>query len=70
MISPSAPRSARRPGTLSTPEWASEASLRGRLLAVRRRRIALRVRDWLGIGSVAAFSLTLFAVTFFSLLGR
>jgi hypothetical protein len=43
-------------------------SLRGRVLAVRRRRMALRVRDWLGIGVVAAFSLTLFAVTFFSLL--
>ena len=45
-------------------------SLRGRLLAVRRRRTALRVRNWLGIGVVAAFSVTLFAVTFFSLLAR
>jgi hypothetical protein len=45
-------------------------SLRGRVLAVRRRRMALRVRDWLGIGVVAAFSLTFFAVTFFSLLAR
>jgi hypothetical protein len=48
----------------------AQASLRGRLLAVRRRRLALRVRDWLGIGAIAAFSLTLFAVTFFSLIGR
>jgi hypothetical protein len=58
------------PGTLPRPEWAPQVSLRGRVLAVRRRRLALRVRDWLGIGVIAAFSLTLFAVTFFSLLGR
>jgi hypothetical protein len=40
------------------------------VLAVRRRRLALRVRDWLGIGVIAAFSVTLFAVTLFSLVGR
>lgn len=46
------------------------AHLRGRRLAARRRRLALRLRDWLGITAIACFSLTLFAVTFFSLLGR
>lgn len=56
--------------TLGVPALTPQASLQGRLLAVRRRRLALRVRDWLGIGVIAAFSLTLFAVTFFSLLGR
>jgi hypothetical protein len=30
----------------------------------------LRVREWLGVCLVACGSLTLFAVTFFSLLGR
>ncbi len=56
--------------TFDTPELTPQMSLRGRLVAVRRRRLALRVRNWLGIGLIAAFSLTLFAVTFFSLLGR
>jgi hypothetical protein len=65
-----APHSGGPSGTLSTPDWATQAPLRRRLVAVRRRRLALRVRDWLGIGVIAAFSLTLFAVTFFSLLGR
>ncbi len=69
MISPAPPLSGGPPRTLSTPDW-SEVSLRGRVLAVRRRRMALRVRDWLGIGVIATFSVTLFAVTFFSLLGR
>jgi hypothetical protein len=46
------------------------AHLRGRRLAARRRRLAVRVRDWLGITVIACFSLTLFAVTLFSLLGR
>ena len=45
-------------------------TLRGRRLAARRRRLVLRLRDWLGITVIACFSLTLFAVTFFSLLGR
>jgi hypothetical protein len=44
--------------------------LRGRRLAARRRRLFLHLRDWLGITVIACFSLTLFAVTFFSLLGR
>jgi hypothetical protein len=66
VISPAPPLRGGPPGTLSAPEM----SLRGRLLAVRRRRTALRVRNWLGIGVVAAFSVTLFAVTFFSLLAR
>lgn len=46
------------------------ATLRGRRLAARRRRFVVHVRDWLGIALVAGVSLTLFAVTFFSLLGR
>jgi hypothetical protein len=46
------------------------ATLRGRRLAARRRRLALHVRDWFGITLIACFSLTLFAVTFFSLVGR
>jgi hypothetical protein len=50
--------------------WARDLSLRGRRHAVRRRRLALRVRDWLGIGVISCLSLTLFAVTFFSLIGR
>jgi hypothetical protein len=45
-------------------------TLRGRRLAARRRRLALHLRDWLGITVIACFSLTLFAVTFFSLVGR
>ncbi|MEO8897242.1 MAG: hypothetical protein ABI352_06610 [Candidatus Dormibacter sp.] len=45
-------------------------TLRGRRLAVRRRRLALRLRDWLGITAITCLSLTLFAVTLFSLLGR
>lgn len=70
MISPAPPLPGVTSEPLSTPAWGAEISLRGRLVAVRRRRLALRVRDWLGIGVIAAFSLTLFAVTFFSLLGR
>ncbi len=69
MISP-APHPGGPPGTLTPADWTPEVSLRGRLVAVRRRRLALRMRDWLGIGVIAAFSLTLFAVTFFSLLAR
>jgi hypothetical protein len=45
-------------------------SLVGRRRVVRRRRRVLRMRGWLGTGFIACFSLTLFAVTFFSLLGR
>ncbi len=56
--------------TLDTPALTPQMSLRGRLVAVRRRRLAVRVRNWLGIGLIATFSLTLFAVTVFSLLGR
>lgn len=70
MISPAPPLPGSAPATLGSAAWTPEESLRVRLLAVRRRRLALRVRDWLGIGVIAAFSLTLFAVTFFSLLGR
>ncbi len=70
MISPAPSVPSGPSGTISTPEWAPEVSLRGRVLAVRRRRLALRMRDWLGIGVITAFSLTLCAVTIFSLLGR
>lgn len=49
---------------------AAPASLVGRRRVVRRRRLVMRVRDWLGIGVIACFSVTLFAVTFFSLVGR
>jgi hypothetical protein len=70
LISPAPPLSAGPPQTIDTAAWAPAASLRGRLLAARRRRLALRVRDWLAIALIAGFSLTLFAVTFFSLLGR
>lgn len=48
----------------------ASASLRVRLHAARRRRLALRLRDWVGITLIACFSLTLFAVTFLGLLGR
>lgn len=44
--------------------------LRGRRQAARRRRFVMGLRDWLGISVIACFSATLFAVTFFSLLGR
>jgi hypothetical protein len=60
-------------GNLSTPirsPRAVPAPLRVRRLAARRRRLVMRVRDWLGISVIACFSLTLFALTFFSLLGR
>ncbi len=70
MISPAPPLPGGPPTTLAASKWTAATPLRGRLQAVRRRRLALRVRDWLGIGVIAAFSLTLFAVTFFSLLGR
>jgi len=56
--------------TFDKSELTPQRSLRGRLVAVRRRRLAVRVRNWLGIGLIATFSVTLFAVTFFSLLGR
>jgi hypothetical protein len=52
------------------PGWTSPVSLRWRLQAVRRRRLVMRVRDWLGIALIACFSVTLFVVTLFSLLGR
>lgn len=60
-------------GSISTgalmPAPATPVPLRGRLVAARRRLI-LGLRDWLAIGVIACFSLTLFAVTFFSLLSR
>jgi hypothetical protein len=52
------------------PGWTSPASLRWRLQAVRRRRLVMRVRDWLGIAVISGFAVTLFVVTLFSLLGR
>ena len=60
-------------GNLANPNrslWTVASPLRVRRLAVRRRRLVLRIRDWLGITVIACFSLTLFAVTFFSLVGR
>lgn len=61
-------------GPLSTaalaPVPAAVTPLHGRLQAVRRRRLILRLRDWLAIGVIAGFAVTLFTVTFFSLLGR
>ena len=70
MISPAPPLSGGPSSTLPNPALSPENSLRGRLVAVRRRRLALRVRNWLGIGAVAAFSVTLFIVTVFGLLAR
>ncbi len=70
MISPAPPLRGGTPVSGAGAQLAPALSLRGRVLAVRRRRLALRVRDWLGVGVIAAFSLTMFAVTFFSLLGR
>ncbi len=46
------------------------AILRRRRHAARRRRLVLHLRDGLGISVIACFSLTLFAVTLFSLVGR
>jgi hypothetical protein len=70
VVSPAAPLLDGSSRSLPTSGSARDVSLRGRLLAVRRRRLAVRVRDWVGIGVIAAFSVTLFAVTFFSLFGR
>jgi hypothetical protein len=54
-----------------TPQrWTVTGTLRDRRLAVRRRRLVLRMRDWLGITVITAFSVTLFALTIFSLLGH
>jgi hypothetical protein len=55
---------------LPATRWTVSPSLRGRLQAVRRRRLVTRMRDWLGITVIAGVSVTLFAVTLFSLLGR
>jgi hypothetical protein len=49
---------------------ARTATLRSRRSAASRRRLVLRVREWLGVSLIVCGSLTLFAVTFFSLLGR
>jgi hypothetical protein len=54
----------------SQPRWTSDASLRGRQRLFWRRRLALRLRNWMGIGVIVCFSMTLFAVTLFSLIGR
>ena len=71
VLSPSPSRGGEAAAVPATAHRSSfELSLQGRLLTVRRRRLALRVRDWLGIGVVACFSVTLFAVTFLSLVGR
>jgi hypothetical protein len=57
-------------GSLAPTPWTVTATLRGRRTAARRRRLVLRLRDWLGITVIACFSMTLFAVALFSLLGR
>jgi hypothetical protein len=56
-------------GTLS-PRWTADTSLRGRRQRFVRRRLVMRMRDWMGIGIIVAFSMTLFAVTLFSLIAR
>jgi hypothetical protein len=63
------PLTAATVGTL-TPRRTSDTSLRGRRQRFLRRRLVLRMRDWMGIGVIVAFSMTLFAVTFFSLIAR
>lgn len=56
--------------SLAPAPWTVTATLRGRRIAVRRRRLVLRMRDWLGITVIACFSMTVFAVALFGLLGR
>jgi hypothetical protein len=50
--------------------WTSPPTLRGRRQTARRRRLVMLFRDWLGIGVITCFSVTLFAVTYLSFLGR
>jgi hypothetical protein len=69
MLSSTPPLTAGRVGAL-TPRWTSDTSLRGRRQRFLRRRLVLRMRDWMGIGVIVALSMTLFAVTLFSLIGR
>ncbi|HWF56827.1 MAG TPA: hypothetical protein VG520_00565 [Candidatus Dormibacteraeota bacterium] len=69
MLSTSPPLTAATVRVL-TPRWTSDTSLRGRRQRFWRRRLVLRMRDWMGIGAIVAVSLTLFAVTFFSLIAR
>ena len=68
MLSPTPPLT--RAAATLTPGWTSEASLRGRRHLFWRRRLALRLRAWMGIAAIVCFSMTLFVVTFFSLIGR
>lgn len=70
MLSSAPPLKSGTTGSLTPQRWTVTATLRGRRLAARRRRLVLRMRDWLGITLITCFSLTLFAVMFFSLLGR
>ncbi|MGH7723328.1 MAG: hypothetical protein ACRENL_10960 [Candidatus Dormibacteria bacterium] len=45
-------------------------SLPGRRHLFARRRRALHLRAWMGIGVIVCFSVSLFAMTVFSLIGR
>jgi hypothetical protein len=67
MIAIAPPRIA---ATSAAAGWTSPPTLRGRRQTARRRRLVMLFRDWLGIGVIACFSVTLFAVTYLSLLGR
>jgi hypothetical protein len=69
VLSTPSPLKAGTVGTL-TPRWTSDVSLRGRQQLFWRRRLALRMRNWMGIGLIVCYSMTLFAVTLFSLIGR
>lgn len=62
--------SARNAATSTAHGWTSPLTLRRRRHTARRRRLVMRLRDWLGIAVVAGFSVTLFAMTYLSLLGR
>ena len=44
--------------------------LRSRLAAVRRRRLVVRLRGWLGAAAVTGAALTVFGFTLLSLLGH
>ncbi len=62
MLSSTPPLTAGRVGAL-TLRWTSDTSLRGRRQRFLRRRLVLRMRDWMGIGVIVALSMTLFAKT-------
>ncbi len=55
---------------LRRPAWSPVVSLPGRRHLFARRRRALHLRAWMGIGVIVCFSVSLFAMTVFSLIGR